>query len=298
MTLPNGIVASYSYDSASQLSGIVYEGGALGRADLAYSYDLAGRRVGVGGTLASTQLPSAVPSAVYNANNQLTQWGATAVTYDANGNTLNDGMNGYTWDARNLLVSANNNGARFTYDPVGRRTGKTILSANTNFLYDGVNPVQELDGSTVTANLLTGAGVDERFMRTDAAGSSIFLTDALGSTVALADAAGNTTSTYSHGPYGMLSATGTSDNSYTYTGRESDGLGIYYYRARYYDPVTGRFLSEDPMGFAGGGPNLYAYAGNAPTEYVDPLGLIHIEYLVRYVNNGWGWLSPGGYTKH
>jgi YD repeat-containing protein len=178
LTLPNGVVANYSYDAASQLTGISYQGGALAPANLTYSYDLAGRRVGVGGSLASTQLPAAVSSPVYNANNQLTQWGGTAMTYDLNGNTLSDGMNSYVWDARNRLATINGNSASFTYDPLpgspaiglrrwgglGRRVGKTMqvvngISVNTNYLYDGVNPVQELNGTTPTANLLTG-GVD------------------------------------------------------------------------------------------------------------------------------------------
>ena len=141
MTLPNGIVASYSFDVAFQLTSITYQGSALGTANLTYAYDLDGRRVSVGGSLTSTQLPAAVSTAIYNANNQLTQWGSTTMTYDANGNTLNDGMNSYTWDARNRLVSANNSSASFSYDPLGRRAGKTIVSANTNYLYDGVNPV-------------------------------------------------------------------------------------------------------------------------------------------------------------
>src|ERR1035437_2624623 len=125
-----------------QLTGINYQGGALAPANLTYNYDLAGRRVGVGGTLASTQLPAAVSSAAYNANNQLTQWDATAMTYDANGSTRSDGMNSYGWDARNRLASADNNGASFSYDPLGRRVSKTVLSTTTNFLYDGANAVQ------------------------------------------------------------------------------------------------------------------------------------------------------------
>lgn len=224
----------------------------------------------VGGSLASTQLPAAVSGAVYNANNQLTQWGTTAMSYDANGNTLNDGMNGYVWDARNRLFSANNNGATFTYDPFGRRTAKTILSANTNFLYDGVNPVQELNGSTITANLLTG-GIDERFLRTTATETNNYLTDAMGSTIALTGPTGNSTVQYSYGPFGAISITGTTTNDYTYTGREIDGLGINYYRARYYNPQIGRFLSEDPIGFAGG-INQYAYVSDDPIDFIDPFG--------------------------
>ena len=195
-------------------------------------------------------------SSVYNANNQLVQWGTTAMAYDANGNTLNDGMNSYVWDARNRLASADNNGASFSYDPLGRRESKTLLGSTTSFLYDGTNAVQEQMGGAVTANMLSG-GVDEHFERTDATGSYSFLTDALGSTAALTDANGSTVEQYSYSPYGPLSATGSNSNPYTYTGRESgDGLGLYYYRARYYNPATGRFLSEDPFGFAGSGTNV------------------------------------------
>jgi len=86
---------------------------------VSYTYDLAGRRVGVGGTLASTQLPTAVASAQYNANNQLTQWGATQMTYDANGSTLSDGTNSYVWDARNRLISASSGAAAGCYRSAG-----------------------------------------------------------------------------------------------------------------------------------------------------------------------------------
>jgi RHS repeat-associated protein len=72
--------------------------------------------------------------------------------------------------------------------------------------------------------------------------------------------------------YGSMSITGTTTNSYTFTGRETDGLGIDYYRARYYNPATGRFLSEDPIGFKGSGPNLYAYTYDDPVNFVDPTG--------------------------
>ncbi len=208
--------------------------------------------------------------AIYNANNQLTQWGTVIPTYDKNGNTLSDGMNTYSWDARNRLQSANNNGAVFSYDPLGRRVSKTIQTTTTNFLYDGVNAVQEY-GANPTANLLTG-GVDERFTRTTSAETDEYLTDALGSTVELTNATGATEEQYSYSPYGVQSATGaTTTNSYSYTGREFDGLGIDYYRARYYNPITGRFLSEDPAGYSAG-VNLYAYVYGSPLVFTDPSG--------------------------
>lgn len=65
---------------------------------------------------------------------------------------------------------------------------------------------------------------------------------------------------------------GPSDNPYQFTGRENDGTGLYYYRARYYSPGMKRFISEDPIGFAGGDTNLQSYVQNSPPNYIDPSG--------------------------
>lgn len=86
---------------------------------------------------------------------------------------------------------------------------------------------------------------------------------------------------YSYEPFGKTTASGTANsNSSKYTGREDDGTGLYYYRARYYSPTLQRFISEDPIGFAGGDLNLFAYVGNDPISFVDPFGLD---------KNGGGW---------
>jgi len=228
----------------------------------------------VGGSLANTGTPSAVASASYNANNQLTQFGSASLTYDANGNLTSDGTHTYTWDARNHLVSMSGSvSASFQYDPFGRRVSKTIGAATTNYLYDNVNPVQELVGGSPTANLLTGLGVDERFQRTDGSGAANFLTDALGSTIALYGQGGNTLAQYTYDPYGNTTATGSSLNPYQFTGRENDGTGLYYYRARYYSSALSRFISQDPVGFGGGDINAYTYVDNSPANQSDPAGL-------------------------
>jgi len=115
--------------------------------------------------------------------------------------------------------------------------------------------------------------IDEALARTDPTASTFLFADGLGSTVALTDAAGATATEYTYEPYGRTEATGTpSANPFHYTGRENDGTGLYYYRARYYDQSRGRFLVEDPIGFAGGNINLFAYVLNKPTGYIDPLG--------------------------
>jgi RHS repeat-associated protein len=218
-------------------------------------------------------MPSALTSASYNADNQLTQFGSSSLTYDANGNLTSDGTNTYTWSARNQLIAISGGvSANFQYDAFGRRVSKTV-AGTTQYLYDGVNPVQELSGTSVSANLLTGLGLDEYFERTDANGPANYLTDALGSTVALTGASGNTLASYTYEPFGNTSVTGGSTNSYQFTGRENDSTGLNFYRARYYGPRFQRFVSEDPIGLAGG-YNLYAYAGNSPEGLNDPLGLI------------------------
>jgi YD repeat-containing protein len=200
-TLPKGIVVSHSYDTACQLTGITYALGATTLGNLSYAYDSGGRRSSMGGSFARTGLPLAVSTTAYNADNQLTQWGTAALTYDANGNMTSSGTDGYTWDARNRLVSTLS-GASFQYDPFGRRTSKTVSGVATGFLYDRVNPVQELSGTTPTANLLTGLRVDEVFTRTDAAGARNFLPDALGSTLALSDPTDTPLTQYTYEPFG------------------------------------------------------------------------------------------------
>ncbi|HYL86517.1 MAG TPA: RHS repeat-associated core domain-containing protein, partial [Candidatus Angelobacter sp.] len=275
VTLPNGVAMNYGYDAASQLTGITYMLGSNTLGALTYAYDSAGRRTGVGGSYARTNTPAAVsPGTPPNANNQLTQWNGKTLSYDLNGNLTNDGTNTYTWNARNQLLSISVNGvttASFQYDPFGRRVSKTI-GGTTQFLYDGVNPVQEISGGSASANLLTG-GVDEYFQRTDSAGARNFLTDALGSTLALADSTGTVQNSYTFEPFGNTQVTGTTTNSFAYTGRELDSTGLYFYRARYYSPSLQRFASEDPIGFDGGDTNLYAYVSNEPGDFVDALGL-------------------------
>jgi RHS repeat-associated protein len=137
-----------------------------------------------------------------------------------------------------------------------------------------VNPVQELDNAgNIVANLLTGLNIDEVFTRTASSTTRTLLGDALNSTLALADNAGAVQTTYTYEPFGTSSVTGQSNtNSYQYTGRENDGIGLDYYRARYFSPSRQRFISEDPIGFAAGDPNLYGYVFNRPTSFTDSSG--------------------------
>jgi RHS repeat-associated protein len=240
---------------------------------MSYVYDSNGKVIQKTGTFAGTNLPGALASATYNANNQLTVRAATSYTYDLNGNLKTDGLNTYTWNDRNQMASiAGGTPANSRYDALGRRVIKTGGGITTGFLYDEDQPIEEFSGTTPTATLLTGPGVDEIYSRTDSLGVRFFLTDLQGSTIAITDSTGTIQSSYTYEPFGATSSGGAGTNSFQYDGRENDGGGLYYYRSRYYAPGIERFISEDPIGF-GGGSNAYAYVGNDPIDFVDPFGM-------------------------
>ncbi len=169
------------------------------------------------------RIPEPLPSATYDAADQQISFGGQTLTYDLNGNLTSDGVNTYTWNARNQLVAINGASvtASFSYDALGRRQSKFVNGTSTQFLYDGITPVQEI-GAAATAHLLTGLGIDEYFARSDVAGRRTLLTDALGSTVVLADDAGALQTQYAYEPFGATTASGAADaNVFQYTGREN-----------------------------------------------------------------------------
>ncbi len=270
MSLPNGVTASYGYDPASRLTSISYQMGSTTLGNLAYGYDGANHRLQVSGTLAQTGLPQPITAATYDDANELTMWNGATLTYDGAGNLVNDGVNSYSWNARKQLTSVSGAAsASFLYGADGQRTSN---ASGVSFLYDENNPVQELSGSTVTANLQSGA-TDETWVRTDATGSYTPLVDALGSTVALANSAGALVTRYTYDPFGNTVGSGTSvANPSQFTGRENDPTGLYFNRARYYSPSLHRFISEDPSGVRGG-INLYQYGDGDPVNMSDPFGL-------------------------
>jgi RHS repeat-associated protein len=276
---------TYTYDAVSRLASLAYslDGNSLG--DFVYSYDSLGRMVQTNGSFASTFVPQPVTSNAYDLANQLNVSGQTSYSYDANGNLLTDGTNTYTWDARNHLASISGaNAASFVYDAFGRRISKTINGVTTQYNYDGDNPIQEIQNGTLTANMLAG-GADQFYLRSDPSGSWTYLTDVHGSTIALADSSGTIQTQYTYDPFGNVEATGaTSSNSYQYTGRENDGTGLYYYRARYYSPTLARFISKDP---AVPLSPTYIYAGDSPIMFSDPSGAVTIltSSLIQEVQN-------------
>jgi RHS repeat-associated protein len=268
VTLPNGIVATPTFDAANQLLALSYDLSGTHIGDLAYTYDSAGRRITQSGSLATLNVPTSVASASYDAANRLTNWGGIALNYDANGNLTGSGTSTFSWNTRNQLTASSDGSGIFAYDSLGRRANRTVSGVATPYVHDGLNPAT-VGGSSI----LAGQGLDDFYAETNSSATTSYISDGLGSTVAATNSSGAIVGNNSYGPYGTTTQSGSTATAFQYTGRENDGATkLYYYRNRYYNPTLNRFISQDPMGLAGG-MNSYAYASGDPISNIDPFGL-------------------------
>ena len=207
-------------------------------------------------------------------------------SYDPAGNrTTADGVTignpvskTYTYNWENRLTEIDYSGmvAQYKYDPFGRRIEKNVNGNMTTYFYDGPNILTEYDSNGNVKNAyLHSLAIDDPLALQQGGQIYFYHKDGLGSITEITDVSGNTIGTYGYNSFGeIVSQTGNLNQPFTFAGREFDPeSGLYYYRARYYDPRAGRFLTEDPIGFAGGDVNLYRYAGNNPVKSTDALGL-------------------------
>jgi RHS repeat-associated protein len=270
---------TYTYDAADQLTA------AGGSRTESYGYDLNGNRNTTGYTTGS--------------GNELTASPNTTYTYDSEGNltgqtdTSTGDTTAYTWDYRNRLtgVVRHNSGgsltmqATYTYDALGRRIGVQVdddgtgphAAAQTWTVYDGQNTYADFDGAgTLAERYLYGPAIDELFARTDSGGTSAwYLPDKLGTIRDIVNTSGAVLDHLGYDAFGAVTIeTGIAyGDRFKFTGREYDAAtGLYYYRARYYDPTTGRFIGQDPSSFTAEDFNLYRYVKNRPTNANDPSG--------------------------
>jgi RHS repeat-associated protein len=183
----------------------------------------------------------------------------------------------------------NSSSVIYKYSADGDRLNKTSATGTILYLYDGDNILMDLDQSGVkTALYAYGPIIDEPIFMVRSGISYYYHVDYLGSIRVLTDANENIVATYLYDAFGtILQETGGVKNPYRFTAREWDvESGLYFYRARYYDAVLGRFLQKDPEGMVDG-PNLYTYVGNSPTNYKDPTGRIFLAYKCLVWYEGW-----------
>jgi RHS repeat-associated protein len=202
-------------------------------------------------------------------------------TYDDDGNVTAkitpDGTTQYRWDSENRLIGItkpDGTAIAYQYDELGRRVAKTVTgpsgSSQSRWTYLGED-IHRMGGAGAPTYVY-GPGIDEPL---GFGGYEYFIADGLGSIRQIVDAGGNVLNQYRYTAFGkMKQVQAAVGNTYTYTGREWDAdAGLYYYRARWYDPDVGRFLAKDPIGFAGGDVVLYGYCMNDPINGIDPNGL-------------------------
>lgn len=173
----------------------------------------------------------------------------------------------------------------YKYDALGRQVQSApSTGASTNFTYDGDDVAQDKTSTNVITEYLNGPGIDNKIRQKTGNTVYYFAKDHLGSTTALTDSKGALAERETYDAYG--NSVGSTRTRYGFTGRERESVtGLMYYRARFYDPQVGRFISEDPIGLSGG-INQFAYVHNDPVNGTDPSGLYGTDvhyYLTLYL---------------
>ena len=250
-----------------------------------YTLDPVGNR-----TAASSNFSGFSPIAgIYNADDQL-----ASETYDLDGNvTLAANGNSYTYDSQNHMTSANNGAVRLIYDGDGNRVAKIVNGVTTQYLVDDLNPtgypqvVEELVSGSVLRTYAYGLQRISQNQIIDNQWVTIYYGyDGAGNVRQLINASGVVTDTYDYDAFGnVINKSGTTQNNYLYRGEQFDpDLGMYYLRARWYNPLTGRFLSRDPEEGQFWEPKTlhkYLYARGDPVNGIDPMGRgDQVEYVM------------------
>ncbi|MBI3792519.1 MAG: RHS repeat-associated core domain-containing protein [Gemmatimonadetes bacterium] len=235
-----------------------------------YSYDAAGNRTDHSASVATT-------------TNRLLSFDGYALDYDPDGNLIGKTKSGYSkrlgWNALGQLIADTTNGVvtTFAYDAWGHRVKKVAAGTVTNYILDGDVLLAETDASLNPSREYTyypGTDQPHSVLVGGVNGAKYYyLYEAPGHAVGLADASGTLVNQYTYEPFGnALTATESISQPIRFSARELDATtGLYYLRARYFDPTLGRFISEDPLG-SSGGQNTYVYVLNNPVSLVDPSG--------------------------
>jgi RHS repeat-associated protein len=205
----------------------------------------------------------------------------------ANGNTLATGGRSFSYDAESHLIgmSVSGTAVSIAYDAFGNRVAKTVNGVTTRYLVDDLNPtgyaqvLDELTGSTVTRTYTYGLQrISQDQVISNVWTPSFYGYDGGGNVRQLTNSAATVTDTYEYDAFGnKINSTGSTPNNYLYRGEQYDpDLGLYYLRARYYNPATGRFMGRDPENGKFTDPkslHKYLYAGGDPINGFDPTGL-------------------------
>jgi RHS repeat-associated protein len=233
----------------------------------------------------------------------------TTYSYDLNGNLETRVQGGITkthiFDSQDRLtnITSPSLNIQYQYDGLFNRVAKTDSGTTTKYFVDpnGVLPqvIAEMDngGNITSYYVYDGIGLVAKI--TPGGAKHFYHFDGSGNAIAMTDSSGNMVNKYAYDEFGnLLNSIEAISNPFLYVGQYGvmdDDSGLFYMRARYYDPAVGRFISKDPIGFTGG-LNLYGYANNNPINKLDPLGLTtawNVTDILDSIFIGWqhGWDS-------
>jgi RHS repeat-associated protein len=235
-----------------------------------YSYDKVGNRLDLG--------------AIVTAGNRLAKFDGDSLIYDADGNLVRRTVNGNDlqrlyWNSLGELIAVwtvATDSVNYAYDGSGRRVRRWIGATTRRYLHDDDDLFAEIDGASTVFGLYSYyPGIDWPHSVRRVGAMYYYALDLPGNVSGMLDSAGALINRFTYAPHGGLqdSDVGMPSEPLRFSAREFEGeTGLYFMRARYYDPAAGRFISEDPIGLDGG-INPYVFAGNDPVNARDPLGL-------------------------
>ncbi|WP_205690282.1 RHS repeat-associated core domain-containing protein [Chengkuizengella sediminis] len=263
-----------------------------------YAYD-------IGGNIQTIQeindLSTQETSITYTSDNRIETYDGETVLYDADGNMIQGPLQGVMqqmeYDSQNHLIRAGD--YTYTYNAEDIRTSITNTSTDET-VYQVVNPhavysqlLMEVDeeGNPLTYYVY-GLGL---ISQEEATGEvSLYHYDRRGSTFALTNIDGDITDKYGYSPYGeLIYSEGTRNHPFLYNGRYgvmTDENGLYYMRARYYNPEIKRFINRDVVQGSISSSlslNKYAYVNGNPISYIDPFGLSRDSDDVGFFGKAW-----------
>jgi len=268
-----GIPTTYGYDALNQLTSAQER-----HYRTEWTYDPVGNRkreVSPFGTIDYS----------YDASDRLLKAGTRTFAYDADGNQisvkdfLRHTHHTFTFDAANRLVAVDERrSSSFVYDGDGNRVRQSVGRRIHDYVNDlgSALPVvlEETDSEDAASKYVYGLDLIEGFHFHS---NDFYQYDGLGSVIQLTDASGRPDVSYAYDAWGNSILSGPPNNPFRFTGQALEaGAGLYYLRARYYDPTVGRFIGKDPYRGTSLDPRTlaaYLYAKNDPVGLSDPLGL-------------------------